>query len=178
MESLKGNLLVAANIYDPNFRHTVVLIADHDDEGALGVVLNQVSGVEVAEAVPPLAPLVPAGEHVYLGGPVQPQAAVVLADIPGADADRPIFGTIGLLTGEVDGDDAATVRRARVYAGYAGWGPGQLESELIGESWVVEEARPEDVFTGEPEELWSTVLKRKGGRFALLATMPYDPSTN
>ena len=76
------------------------------------------------------------------------------------------------------GEEAPAIRRARVFAGYAGWSAGQLEAELEEPSWIVEPALREDVFADEPEGLWSGVLRRKGGQFALLATMPPNPSMN
>jgi putative transcriptional regulator len=180
VESLRGHLLVAGgSLFDPNFRRTVVLIADHDDEGASGVVLDRASELTVAEAAPPLAGLVEPGALLHLGGPVQPQAAVVLADFEHPEfADKIVFGTVGLVTGEEADDVREHIRRARVYAGYAGWGPGQLEGELGENSWIVEPALVEDVFTEAPDRLWSNVLKRMGGDYAMLALMPYDPSTN
>ena len=179
-DSLRGSLLVAGpTLLDPNFRRTVVLIADHDDEGASGVVLNRTSDLTVAEAAPPLAGLVETGELLHIGGPVQPQAAVVLADFAHPElAERIVFGSVGLLTGEEAEDARSGIRRARVFAGYAGWGSGQLEAELEENSWIVEPALPEDVFTDAPDGLWSVVLKRMGGDYAMLALMPYDPSTN
>ena len=80
--------------------------------------------------------------------------------------------------GAVEAEAVRDVKRARVFAGYAGWGPGQLESELEQDSWIVEPPLPDDVFTSEPDRLWSSILRRKGGRFAMLALMPFDPSTN
>ena len=180
MESLQGHLLIAgSSLLDPNFHHTVVLIGHHDEEGAVGVVLNRRSEVEVADAAPPLAGLVEPGERLFIGGPVQSEAAVVLADLEHPERAKVIaFGSIGFLPEETDPDTLGEIRRARVFAGYAGWGPGQLEGELDEGSWIVEPALPTDVFTEDPEALWSTVLRRKGPRFALLASMPLDPSMN
>jgi putative transcriptional regulator len=111
---------------------------------------------------------------------VQPQAAVVLAEFERVeDAGLIAFDSIGFLMGEIEEEVTGRIRRARVFAGYAGWGPGQLELELQEEDgWIVEPALPADPFTDEPEALWSAILRRKGGRFAMLATMPLDPSTN
>lgn len=178
MDGMKGNLLVSnGNLFDPNFRQTVVLIVDHTDEGALGVVLNRVAEVTVAEAAPPLTPIVGSEAELYVGGPVQPGAAVLLAEFDDPEnSSHIVFGSIGLVTGDVDA--LAPVRRARVYAGYAGWGPGQLEREMEESSWIVEPARPEDVFTDRHENLWADVLTRKGGEYRMLARMPFDPSTN
>jgi putative transcriptional regulator len=180
VDSLGGSLIVAGpSLWDPNFRRAVVLIGHHDDEGAVGVVLNRASEVEVAAAAPPLAGLVGLGERLFMGGPVQPQAAVVVADFEHPErAEVVAFGSIGFLPDEVDVEEIGALRRARVFAGYAGWGPGQLEREVDEGSWIVEPALAEDVFTDEPDELWSAVLQRKGGPFRVLAAMPPDPSRN
>lgn len=181
MNSFRGQLLVAGpDLLDPNFRRSVLLVGEHGEEGAMGVILNRPSPVSVADAVPPLAELVDEEELVHVGGPVQPQAIVVLGDFldPGEAAGL-VLGSIGFLPGEIESaSDVGSLTRARVFAGYAGWGPGQLESEIAEESWILEPALPEDVFTDEPEHLWSTVLRRKGGPFAVLALMPPDPSQN
>ena len=180
MESLRGHLLISgASLVDPNFRRTVVLIGHHDKEGAVGVVLNRETEVPVAEAVPTLAPLLPPGEHLFIGGPVQPQAAVVLADLEHPERVEVVaFGSIGFLPEEVDPEALGPLRRARVFAGYAGWGAGQLEAELAEGGWITEPARASDVFPDDPETLWSDVLRRKGPSYALMASMPFDPSLN
>ena len=181
MESLRGHLLLAGPaLWDPNFRRAVVLIGQHDEDGAVGVVLNRVADVTVAEAAPPLAPIVDDGDALFLGGPVEPASAVVVADF--AEPERAqilALGTIGFLPPEVPADTLGTLRRARVFAGYAGWGPGQLEVEMSEEgSWIVEPATPTDIFTDDPGGLWSAVLKRKGRAFDVLRFMPVDPSSN
>lgn len=180
MDSLGGSLLIAGpSLWDPNFRRTVVLVGHHDGEGAVGVVLNRATEVEVAQAAPPLASLVGPGDRVFVGGPVQPQAAVVVADFEHPErAEVVAFGTIGFLPDAAEPEELGALRRARVFAGYAGWGPGQLERELEEGSWLPEPARPDDVFTERPEELWSRVVRRKGPRYRLMATMPLDPSVN
>ena len=181
MESLRGQLLVAGpDLLDPNFRRSVLLVGEHGDEGAMGVILNRPSPVSVADAVPPLADLVDDTDLVHVGGPVQPQAIVVLGDFRDPDeAAALVLGSIGFLPAEIESAaDVGSLDRARVFAGYAGWGPGQLESEIAEESWIIEQALPEDVFTEDPDDLWSAVLRRKGGAFAVLAQMPPDPSSN
>jgi putative transcriptional regulator len=180
MESLKGHLLIAGpSLADPNFWRAVVLVGEHSDDGALGVILNRASETTVDEAVPELAELVDDIGSMHVGGPVQPSAIVVLADF--AEPERAgslVLESVGFVPSEVDPDTLGELRRARVYAGYAGWGPGQLDGELEEGSWIVEPALPEDVFTTEPDSLWSDVLKRKGGPFGVLALMPPDPSLN
>ncbi len=181
METLRGQLLVAApTLEDPNFARTVVIVGEHNEDGALGVVLNRPSETEVAEAVPDLADLVETGEIVHVGGPVQTSAVLVLAQFSEPDqAHQLVVGDVGFLAVDEEDDRVATaVCRARVFAGYAGWGPGQLEAELAREDWIVEPATGEDVFSDDPETLWSRVLERKGGQYRLLARMPVDPTVN
>jgi putative transcriptional regulator len=180
VQSLKGHLLIAGpGLVDPNFRRAVVLVGEHSEEGALGVILNRALAATVDETVPELALLVDPIESIHVGGPVQPSAIVVLADFVEPErAGALVLDSVGFLPTEVDPDELGELRRARVYAGYAGWGPGQLDEELAEGSWIIEPALPEDVFTAEPDELWSDVLRRKGGPFGVLALMPPDPSLN
>lgn len=180
MESLRGQLLISSGgLYDPNFRHTVVLIGEHNEDGALGVVLNRALDVTVSQAVPVLGDLVPPGDPLFQGGPVQPGSPVLLAEFIRPElADLLVFESVGFLVGEVEEGIEPGVRRARVYAGYSGWAPGQLEAEMDADSWIVEPALVEDVFTDSPDLLWSSVLRRKGPEFWQLSKMPYDPSMN
>jgi putative transcriptional regulator len=180
MESLRGQLLISSGgLYDPNFRHTVILVGEHNADGALGVVLNRAMDVTVEEALPPLSELVPPGEMLYQGGPVQPQSPVLIAELTDPDlADVPVFGAVGFLVGDISADIRPSVLRARVYAGYSGWGAGQLEAEMAVDSWIIEPARVDDVFTDAPDSLWSSVLQRKGPEYQMLSKMPFDPSTN
>ena len=179
MESLRGHLLVAApTLVDPNFNRTVVLIAEHTEEGALGVVLNRPGESSVGEILPDLSTLMDEDDLVYEGGPVQPAGVMVLAEFDDpASAALPIDGDLGFVALETDTCDIAA-RRARAFAGHSGWGPGQLESELAEEAWFIAPFEREDCFTESPEELWSEVLTRKGGEYALVARMPLDPSVN
>ena len=177
-DSLRGSLLIATpQLLDPNFRRTVVLVSEHNEEGAMGVILNRPSGMTVSDAAPELEPIVGAGAAIYAGGPVQPTAGVVLAEVE--HAEEPIFAEVVMLP-DIDelADVAGEADRLRVFAGYAGWGPGQLDEELERDDWIVEPARPEDVFSEDPDALWARVLTRKGGQYALVARMPDDPSLN
>jgi putative transcriptional regulator len=180
VESLRGQLLIAGpGLLDPNFWRAVVLVGEHSEEGALGVVLNRSSETTVAEAAPELSSLADAMGNVHVGGPVQPSAVVVLADfVAPREDDALVVGSVGFLPAEIDADDLGELRRARVYVGYAGWGPGQLDDELEEGSWIIEPADVDDVFTDAPDELWGAVLRRKGGPFGVLASMPPDPSRN
>ena len=182
MDSLRGKLLLASpTMADPNFARSVVLIAEHTEDGAMGLVLNRPAATTVSEAVPDLAWLTEEDAQVYVGGPVAETAVIVLAeflrpDLAGALVE-PDLGFIG-----ADADDPeqleGAVTRARVFAGHAGWGPGQLEGELSEDAWIVEPPKREEIFTEEPDDLWAAVLRRKGRRYALLSTMPPDPSLN
>ena len=177
---LTGRLLLSnATLFDPNFRRTVVLIGHHDEEGAVGVVLNRPLGVPVDTAVPPLSDLVALGDELFEGGPVQPDAAVVIAEFSDPTrASLVAFGAIGFLPDEMDTADRDAIVRARIFAGYSGWGPGQLEDELAEDAWLVTAATEEDVFTPEPDRLWEQVIRRLGPGYAMLQTMPIDPSAN
>jgi putative transcriptional regulator len=180
-ESLTGQLLLASpTLRDPNFIRTVVLVSVHSDEGAMGVVLNRPSAVTVGEAVPQLEDAVAEEEPVYVGGPVQPSSIVFLAEfLDPSPAGLLVLGRIGFPAPDAGIEELteATARR-RVFAGYAGWGEGQLDAEVEEGDWIAHTALPEDVFTELPEELWATVLTRKGGSYALIARMPPDPSVN
>jgi putative transcriptional regulator len=180
VESLAGSLLIAnANLFDSNFRRAVVLIGHHDEEGAVGVVLNRPMDLSVRDAVPPLGPLVEPDEPLFEGGPVQTESVVVVADfVDPSVAEVLAFETIGFLPPETDDDVLTSIRRARVFAGYAGWGAGQLEAELSEDSWVLDPARASDVFHADPVRLWHDVLRRKGSAFDLLRLMPDDPTMN
>ncbi len=179
-ESLRGKLLVASPaLVDPNFARTVIFITEHNDEGAMGIVLDRPSETAVESVVPELAEIA-GGEPIYVGGPVQPEALVLLAEFSNVEAAAWIVvADVGLASADVDLEElAASVRRGRVYAGYSGWGPGQLEAEMEVESWIVEPPLPAELFPEDPATLWNDVLARKGGQYALLARMPADPSVN
>jgi putative transcriptional regulator len=179
VNSLQGRLLVSSPaLVDPNFRKTVVLIAHHDDDGAMGLVLSRPSDVTASDAVPALAGLPGAEDPVFVGGPVQPEAFMVLAEFDDVDeAAAPIFGTLGFMPAEAEPADLS-IRRMRMFAGYSGWGEGQLEDELAEASWIVVDAEADDAFADDPDELWRTVLHRKGGAFELMENMPFDPGLN
>jgi putative transcriptional regulator len=180
MDSLRGQLLISnGSLFDPNFRHTVVLVGEHNEDGALGVVLNRPLDVAVAEAAPTLGALVEPEEALYHGGPVQPHSPVLVAEFTRPElADILIFGSVGFLVGEIPEDIRFSLVRGRVFAGYSGWGPGQLESEMEQDSWIVDPARVDDVFTTAPDLLWSRVLKRKGPAYHQMSRIPFDPSMN
>jgi putative transcriptional regulator len=172
-ESLSGKLLIASPSMPDYFHRTVILLVEHSEEGAFGLVLNRPSETTVGEASPELAELIGDEHLIHVGGPVQPNAVTAVGDHSDPTAaSKLIVGSVGM----VDLDDPPEVNRLRIYVGYAGWGPGQLDGELEEEAWIVEDAHPDDPF--REGDLWSAVLARKGGEFVLLARMPPDPSVN
>ena len=172
-ESLSGQLLVASPSMSDYFRRTVVLVVEHNAEGAFGLVLNQPSESTVGEISAELGELIGADHVIHVGGPVQPSAVTAIGDHADPDdATKLIVGNVGM----VDLDDPPELARVRVFAGYTGWGPGQLDAELEAEAWITEAAHPDDPFA--EGDFWAAVLGRKGGEFALLARMPADPSMN
>ena len=131
--------------------------------------------------MPELEWLADGEEPVFVGGPVVPDGVIVLAEWEDPElAVVLVEPDLGFVPGDVSDSEAvaAAVRRARVYAGHAGWGPGQLEAELEEEAWIVEAPLRDELFTADPDGLWAAVLRRKGREFALLSTMPPDPSLN
>jgi putative transcriptional regulator len=180
MESARGQLLIAGPVLlDSNFRRTVVLVIEHSPDGALGLVLNRPSESTVAEAVPELESIVDGESPVFIGGPVQPTSVIVLARFEDpAQAALLSFDDVGVLQAESSLDDPPDLLVVRCFAGHSGWGPGQLDAELERGDWILEQATVQDAFCADPETLWSEVLARKGGSYALVARMPLDPSVN
>jgi len=188
-ESLSGQLLVATPLLgDPNFRRTVILIVeDEPEEGTLGVVLNRPTEVQVEQVLESWTDLVTGPSVVFRGGPVSPNSALALALAQGDDEPlgwRSLEGSsltssIGLVDLEAPPELlAGGITSLRVFAGYAGWGPGQLQSEIEEGAWYVLAGEPTDAFLAEPERLWQEVLRRQGGEFAIVATYPDDPLLN
>jgi putative transcriptional regulator len=179
MDSLKGKLLVSSpSLLDPNFRKTVVLIAHHDDEGALGLVLSRPSDVATTEAIPALEGIPGADGPVFVGGPVQPQSFMALAEFTDVDdAAAPIFDHVGFMAADAEPEDLS-IQRIRLFAGYAGWGAGQLEAELAEPAWIVVPAETDDPFVDDPEALWRAAVNRGGGSISLMKSMPFDPHLN
>ncbi len=185
--SLRGKLLVATpDLEDPSFFRTVVLVLEHGVDGALGVVLNRPTATEVDDVLPVWAPLVGGPGVVFVGGPVQPDAAIGLARVEGArsDAEEPVgfaalYDDLGTVDLERDPSEIVpALRAARVFAGHAGWGPGQLDGEVAVHGWFVVERATDDLWRTEPESLWRSVLKRQPGRVGMFAGFPADPALN
>ena len=236
---LTGRLVVATPLLvDPNFRRTVVLILDHDEDGSLGVVVNRPTTIDVAAVLEQWAELTTAPGVVFQGGPVALDSALGLAAISGTDGRVPVEQANGVESHDLDGshgagpgsggdsasgpggaagapgssadqehpDDedeeeplgwrrvrgriglidldappqilAAEMSSLRIFAGYAGWGSGQLEAEIDEGAWYVIDAELGDAFVAQPENLWRAVLRRQPGELAFVATFPDDPSEN
>ncbi|MFF3056280.1 MULTISPECIES: YqgE/AlgH family protein [unclassified Streptomyces] len=183
VSSLTGRLLVATPaLSDPNFDRAVVLLLDHDEEGSLGVVLNRPTPVGVGDILVSWADLTAEPDVVFQGGPVSLDSALGVAVIPGDEGPlgwRRVYGAIGLVDLEAPPELlAAALGSLRIFAGYAGWGPGQLETELTEGAWYVVESEPGDVSSPRPEQLWRAVLRRQRSELAMIATYPDDPSLN
>ncbi|CAB4734077.1 unannotated protein [freshwater metagenome] len=182
MYSLRGRLLVAGpTLRDPNFFRTVVLMLEHDEDGALGLVLNRPTDYPIASALPPWAGAVSEPDVVFVGGPVAPETALALGRLRAGATDVPgwlrLFGSVGVVDLEAT-PLLCDVRDMRIFAGYAGWSAGQVEGELAEDAWLVLDAATTDTTTTTPDELWSAVLRRQPGTLSFLASYPDEPSWN
>ena len=178
-----GRLLVAEPMLgDPNFDRTVVLVLQHTPDGALGLVLNRPTDVPVVEALPTWGGLATDPAVLHIGGPVEEHSGWCLArarDVDALEGFVPVLGDLGLVDLELDPDHVeASFSAVRLYAGYSGWGPGQLEHELAQDAWFVADAEPDDPFLPDGPGLWRRILARQGGPLARLALFPPDPSLN
>jgi putative transcriptional regulator len=186
VHSHTGRLLVATPVLtDPNFARAVVLLLDHDEQGALGVVLNRPTSVEVSDVLDGWAELAGSPRVVFQGGPVGLDSALAVAVVPGEPGPqeplgwRRVHGAIGLVDLEAPPQVlAGELGALRVFAGYAGWTPGQLEREIAEGAWCLVDAEPGDISCPDPERLWRAVLRRQTGALAMLATYPEDPTLN
>jgi putative transcriptional regulator len=188
-DALAGHLLVATpRLADPNFARRVVLILDHGDHGALGVVVDRPGGVAVGQLMPQWEPFTTAPAELFVGGPVARNALIGLVRLASielaaaqagwrlvVDAERPV-GTVDL---SVDpGPLSSSIVGARLFSGYTGWDTGQLEVEIDEGSWYVVEALAPDPVSADPEGLWRRVLRRQGGALAVVSGFPPDPTLN
>jgi len=185
MSTTARRLLVATPmLLDPNFFRTVVFMIEHTDEAALGVVINRPSDATLDDAVPEWSALAAEPPVAFVGGPVQPHEAVIglgRSRTGGEPADGwyPLLGSVGTVDlGRSPADVRPEVELVRVFAGYAAWGPGQLDSELSQHGWYVVDAEVDDLLTSEPDSLWRRVLRRQGGDLAIAANFPIDPTSN
>ena len=185
IEFSTGRLLVATpRTIGEVFRRSVVLVLQHDEDGAQGVVLNRPMPAPVSAVLPYWQDYVTDPSNVFQGGPVAMDSALGLVTVPGDKAEVPmgvrlLFGGIGLVDLDIPPIVVMPeVAGLRIFAGYAGWSPGQLDQEIRAGGWYVVEAEARDAFSSEPETLWSQVLRRQRGNIALVASFPDDPTMN
>ena len=180
--SCKGMLLVATPpLADPNFDRTVVYMLEHTDSGAVGVVLNRPLGEEPPDELHAWTDYLVEPSSLFQGGPVELDALIALARLRGPieGAWSQVADGLGSIDLLLDPSQVADgVLALRVFRGYSGWGPSQLDSELVEGAWMVFSAQLGDVFTAEPEDLWRAVVRRQGGKVAWLANAPDDLSAN
>jgi putative transcriptional regulator len=184
MESMSGRLLVATPaLKDPNFDRTVVMLVAHEAGGALGVVLNRATEVPVADVLGDWSDLARHPAVLFEGGPVQPDSAICLArmrnPVKRLKGFHQVSGAIGTIDLSVDPERLReSITGVRVFAGYSGWGSGQLEQEIEDGSWFLLDALPGDAFVDRPDDLWPMVLRRQGGMMAAVAHFPPDVALN
>jgi len=176
-----GQLLVATPLLgDPHFARTVVYLLEHDGGGTVGVILNRPSHTPVGQVLPEWHEAVSGPAVVFGGGPVQPDGALCLGQL---DGDGPGVRRVvdGVGTVDLDGDLTVIVgltRRLRVFAGHAGWSPGQLDDEMAEGAWWSVPGSADDLFSTEPRNLWPRVLRRQPPPLNLVSTYPPDPLLN
>jgi putative transcriptional regulator len=181
--SVRGKLLLAGpNLLDPNFFRAVVLVLDHDEQGAFGLVVNRRSEIPLVNVLERWAPYARPDAYVYLGGPVAPEAGFALARATSADLTGVSALRDGWAVVDLEADPALVgpeLSQLRIFSGYAGWAPGQLDAELMAEGgWIVVEAEGGDPFSADSDELWSAVLRRQRGPLSRLANYPLEPRFN
>jgi putative transcriptional regulator len=183
MQPAAGSLLIAsATLLDPNFARCVLLVLDADEGGTLGVVLNRPTEIGVGEVLAPWQDMASAPGVFFRGGPVELNAALALGSLrdgPAPTGWRPLVGSLGMVDLDATPDDfLGRLTALRVYAGYTGWGAGQLEDEIAEDSWHVVPARDTDLFTPAPGRLWAEVLRRQPTPLSWLSTLPEDANLN
>ncbi len=181
-KSLKGQLILdKGRLRGSIFHRSVILICEHDAEGAFGLILNHASKNTVGDAVVAKLPESFKQETLFLGGPVQPQALSFLhneAYLPDANV-MPNLSLGHSLDSLLDiADSYSTTQRVKVFAGYAGWSSGQLDGEMERDTWMTHPGSLELIFHPQPQELWQSILREKGWKYKLIAEGPEDPSWN
>tara|TARA_B100000686_G_C16694429_1_gene919629 strand:+ start:61 stop:606 length:546 start_codon:yes stop_codon:yes gene_type:complete len=181
MTSLRTRLLIATpELIDPNFYRSVIYILEHNEEGAMGLVLNRTFQINAEEAIPRWAERLKPPKYLHCGGPVSESSLLGIANIPSENLEGAVLllGTIGILDLHKHPDELPGVDSVRLFSGYTGWTAGQLDSEIAVGGWIVVDAKPEDLLTNSPQKLWSSVLHRQKGLLGLLSAYPDDPSVN
>ncbi len=180
---MRGKLLVATpSLSDPNFVRSVVFILEQNDEGALGLILNRPSDVAVDDPLAGWSDFAARPKRVFFGGPVEREAVICLARVGSAidsNAFTAVLGNLGTLdVSRIPAETDADVESIRVFAGYAGWGSGQLAEEIAAGGWFIVDSQPGDLFADNPDRLWRDVLRRQPGELAFVATFPENPALN
>ncbi len=179
---LTGRLLVAGpTLLDPNFFRSVVLLCDHDDNGAMGVIINRPTDIDPGEYVPIWSGYLAAPPVVFVGGPVQRETAIGLGRRPvgsGGEGWMHVAHEAGLFDVSRTPADYPGISAVRVFSGYSGWTAGQLEAEVESGDWIVAATHPDDPFDTEPARLWQAVLRRQPGSVAMLSTFTANPRWN
>ncbi|ALN15825.1 YqgE/AlgH family protein [Acidipropionibacterium acidipropionici] len=179
-----GELLVATSAVTAGiFARSVIYLLDADSQGTLGVVLNTPSTLALDGVLPAWVPLTTPPQRLFQGGPVSPNGAVCLARLQHVSEEPPgwrrVSGPVGLLHLDTPVELVeGAYSDLRIFAGYSGWEPGQLEAEIIRGDWVRARAHEEDLFGSDPHTLWRRVLRRQNGTTAMMATMPDDCDLN
>jgi len=180
--SLKGQLILDNGKLRGSFFHrTVILICQHDADGAFGLVLNRSTNNKVGNALAADLPDVLKEETLYLGGPVQPQALSYLHSdnyLPDANV-MPNLNLGHSLDSLVDiGGSYSSTQKIKVFAGYAGWSSGQLDDEMKRDTWLTHPASLDLLFNTPSDKLWQAILGNKGWKYRLLSEAPEDLSWN
>jgi putative transcriptional regulator len=190
--SFKGQLLVATPVLgDPNFERAVILLLEHTEEGAVGVVLNRPSGAHFVDPLPDWYGFAAYPPVVFVGGPVGQGSAIGLArarhphpvpsgaEHPETEGWSQVVGSVGTVDLTLDPDDVPVgIEEVRVFSGYAGWSEGQIEDEIVSGAWFVIDAEQDDALSTNPDGLWRSVLHRQSGKLALFANFPLDVTLN
>ena len=181
MKSFRGKLLLATpELIVPNFFRTVILVLEHSNEGAIGVVLNRQSDLYSVDALPKWSASQDSSSLLHWGGPVQEESLLALGlyDEHAKDESDEGIGRIKILNLNLEILDMTSIVDARLYSGYAGWSAGQLDAEILSAGWIVADVTDTDPFSDDPEDLWSIVLARQNGFLSKLAQYPDDPRMN
>ncbi len=170
-------------LQDPNFDRTVILVLEHGAEGAVGVVLNRPTDIDLVAALPDWYQAAAEPAVVFVGGPVGQGAVLCLGQSTSTltmiEGWQPVVGSLGLVDLSRDASEVlGSLVNVRVFSGYAGWGQGQLEGEIGSHAWVVVDSDPSDALSSAPEDLWRLVVRRQRGTVSWLADFPDDPSLN
>lgn len=174
---LTGQLLISKPaVHADAFDGTITLLLEHNADGALGLILNRPSELLIEDAFPAWSNVATDPAVVFAGGPVERNSLIAIGATPEADGEL----VFGLHTLDLDepSDAEPPIDRVRIFAGYAGWGAGQLEGEIANQAWWVVDGLISDLFSSDPLDLWASVLRRNGGELAWFAHFPDDASLN